>query len=112
MGTPRPQRPDLNNANGKFLCAPDAESARPNLSQVLASSEFKQAHPILTSARTFTNWAARTPENLIFPFNVPHVVTHEKMLVDCDDENLLPLWKQMDILGQKLGGGISVPGLR
>jgi uncharacterized protein YecE (DUF72 family) len=54
------------------------------------------------SARTVSNWSARTPDDFIFAVKVPQVITHEKTLVDCDSE-----WdefvKTMDILGPKLG---------
>jgi uncharacterized protein YecE (DUF72 family) len=54
------------------------------------------------SARTVSNWGARTPDDFIFAVKVPQVITHEKTLVDCDSE-----WdefvKTMDILGPKLG---------
>jgi uncharacterized protein YecE (DUF72 family) len=54
------------------------------------------------SARTVSNWAARTPEDFIFSVKVPQVITHEKALVDCDAE-LEEFVKTMDILGPKLG---------
>src|SRR5437016_2667915 len=38
------------------------------------------------SPRTVNNWAARTPEGFIFSVKVPQVITHEKVLVDCDSE--------------------------
>ena len=54
------------------------------------------------SARTVSNWSARTPDDFIFSVKVPKIITHEKTLVDCDSE-----WdefvKTMDILGPKLG---------
>jgi len=54
------------------------------------------------SARTVNNWAARTPENFIFSVKVPQIITHEKVLVDCDSE-FAEFVKTMDILGPKLG---------
>ncbi len=54
------------------------------------------------SARTVSNWAARTPEDFIFSVKVPQAITHEKALVDCDAE-FAEFMKTMDILGQKLG---------
>jgi uncharacterized protein YecE (DUF72 family) len=54
------------------------------------------------SARTVSNWAARTPEDFIFSVKVPQVITHEKALVDCDSE-FEEFVKTMDILGPKLG---------
>ena len=54
------------------------------------------------SARTVSNWAARTPENFIFSVKVPQSITHEKVLVDCDAE-LNEFLGTMDLLGPKLG---------
>jgi uncharacterized protein YecE (DUF72 family) len=54
------------------------------------------------TARTVSNWAARTPANLIFSVKVPQSITHEKVLVDCDAE-LEEFLKTMDLLGPKLG---------
>ena len=38
------------------------------------------------SPNTVKNWAVRTPEDFIFSVKVPQVITHEKVLVDCDSE--------------------------
>src|ERR1700675_2007286 len=54
------------------------------------------------SARTVNNWAARTPEGFIFSVKVPQVITHEKVLADCDAE-LKEFIDTMNILGPKLG---------
>jgi len=54
------------------------------------------------SARTVSNWGARTPDDFIFAVKVPQVITHEKALVDCDSE-FEEFVKTMDILGPKLG---------
>lgn len=54
------------------------------------------------SARTVSNWAARTPEGFIFSAKVPQVITHEKTLVNCDAD-LKQFLSTMDILGNKLG---------
>jgi uncharacterized protein YecE (DUF72 family) len=54
------------------------------------------------SARTVSNWAARTPENFIFSVKVPQSITHEKALVDCGAE-LEEFLKTMNLLGPKLG---------
>jgi len=54
------------------------------------------------SPRTVNNWAARTPEGFIFSVKVPQVITHEKVLVDCDSE-FEEFVKTMDILGPRLG---------
>jgi uncharacterized protein YecE (DUF72 family) len=54
------------------------------------------------SARTVNNWAARTPDSFIFSVKVPQVITHEKVLVDCDSD-FEEFVKTIDILGPKLG---------
>jgi len=54
------------------------------------------------SARTVSNWAARTPDDFTFSVKVPQIVTHEKALVDCDSE-FDEFVNTMDILGPKLG---------
>ena len=38
------------------------------------------------SARTVNNWGARTSEQFIFSVKVPQVITHEKVLAECDAE--------------------------
>jgi uncharacterized protein YecE (DUF72 family) len=54
------------------------------------------------TARTVSNWAARTPEGFIFSVKVPQSITHEKVLLNCDAE-LKEFLDTMDILGGKLG---------
>jgi uncharacterized protein YecE (DUF72 family) len=54
------------------------------------------------SARTVNNWGARTPEGFIFSVKVPQVITHEKVLADCDAD-LKEFLVTMSILGPKLG---------
>ena len=54
------------------------------------------------SASTVSNWNARTPEDFIFSVKIPQIITHEKVLVDCDAE-FEEFVKTMDILGPKLG---------
>ena len=56
----------------------------------------------IPSEATVQGWAKKIPEGFVFAAKVPQVITHEKVLVDCDAE-----FKQfvdvMDILGEKLG---------
>ena len=52
--------------------------------------------------RTVSNWASRTPEGFIFSVKAPQVITHEKVLQDCDAD-LKQFLDTMDILGKKLG---------
>jgi uncharacterized protein YecE (DUF72 family) len=54
------------------------------------------------SVTTVNNWADRTPEDFLFCVKVPQIVTHEKVLVDCDSE-FEEFVKTMEILGSKLG---------
>jgi uncharacterized protein YecE (DUF72 family) len=54
------------------------------------------------SARTVSNWAARTREGFIFSVKVPQAITHDKVLVNCDAE-LKQFLETMDLLGPKLG---------
>jgi uncharacterized protein YecE (DUF72 family) len=54
------------------------------------------------SASTVAGWNEKTPGDFIFAAKVPQVVTHEKVLVDCDSE-FEEFVKTMDILGPKLG---------
>src|SRR6202521_3129306 len=56
----------------------------------------------IPSATTVQGWANKTPNGFVFAAKVPQVITHEKVLVDCDTE-----FKQfvvvMELLGDKLG---------
>lgn len=48
------------------------------------------------------SWYERTPADFVFAAKVPQVITHEKVLVDCDEE----FWEfvnTMEVLGEKLG---------
>ena len=61
-------------------------------------STFYRAPP----PATVRGWHAKTPPDFIFAAKVPRVITHEKVLVDCDDD-----WRQflstMENLAEKLG---------
>jgi uncharacterized protein YecE (DUF72 family) len=54
------------------------------------------------SVSTVKGWNAKTPPGFIFAAKGPQVITHEKVLVDCDAE-LNEFIEVMDILGEKLG---------
>ncbi len=54
------------------------------------------------SLSTVQRWNAKTPPGFIFAAKVPQVITHEKVLVDCD-EDLKHFLTTMDALGDKLG---------
>ena len=51
---------------------------------------------------TVQGWYARTPPEFVFAAKVPQVITHEKVLVDCE-EDLKHFLKTMDALHEKLG---------
>ena len=54
------------------------------------------------SPSTVTGWARKTPDNFVFALKVPQSITHQKVLVDCDDEfkNFVTV---AELLGPKLG---------
>jgi uncharacterized protein YecE (DUF72 family) len=54
------------------------------------------------SAATVMGWARKTPDNFTFALKVPQFITHEQVLVDCDDEfkNFVCV---AELLGNKLG---------
>ena len=54
------------------------------------------------SAATVTNWYERTTPDFIFAAKVPQVVTHEKVLKDCEAE-FGEFIDRMHLLGEKLG---------
>jgi uncharacterized protein YecE (DUF72 family) len=54
------------------------------------------------SAATVRNWYQRTPPDFIFAAKVPQIVTHDKMLVDCEAE-FDEFIDRMNILDEKLG---------
>src|ERR1700680_2220177 len=54
------------------------------------------------SKTTVEGWARKTPEGFVFAAKVPQVITHEKVLVDCDAE-FEQFVETMGWLGEKLG---------
>jgi uncharacterized protein YecE (DUF72 family) len=54
------------------------------------------------SLSTVKGWNAKTPPGFLFAAKVPQVITHEKVLVDCDAE-FKEFIEVMDNLGDKLG---------
>jgi Protein of unknown function DUF72 len=54
------------------------------------------------SAETVSKWHLKTPADFIFAAKVPQIVTHEKMLVDCELE-FKEFVDRMQILDDKLG---------
>ena len=55
-----------------------------------------------TAASTVTNWNEKTPGDFIFAVKVPQVITHERVLVDCEPE-FDEFIERMHSLGDKLG---------
>jgi uncharacterized protein YecE (DUF72 family) len=54
------------------------------------------------SMATVQGWRDKTPNGFVFAAKVPQIITHEKVLVDCDEEfNQFVL--TIDLLGEKLG---------
>ena len=51
---------------------------------------------------TVTNWKERTPSDFVFAVKVPQVVTHEKILVGCEQE-FVEFLETISLLGAKLG---------
>src|SRR5215472_256792 len=51
---------------------------------------------------TVASWNDRTPADFIFAVKVPQVITHEKVLVDCEPE-FDEFIERMHLLGDKLG---------
>jgi uncharacterized protein YecE (DUF72 family) len=49
------------------------------------------------SAATVEKWCEKTPPDFVFAAKVPQVITHEKVLVDCDEEwkNSSPRWTSL-----------------
>ena len=54
------------------------------------------------AASTVTNWNGKTPRDFIFAVKIPQVITHEKVLVDCQPE-FDEFIERMHLLGDKLG---------
>jgi len=55
--------------------------------------------PALTTVK---GWYSKTPPGFRFAAKIPQRITHEKVLVDCEEE-FLEFLKVMDALGEKLG---------
>ncbi len=54
------------------------------------------------SASTVTAWNEKTPDDFVFAAKVPQIITHEKVLVDCEPE-FDEFIDRMNLLGAKLG---------
>lgn len=56
----------------------------------------------IPSAKTVEQWRERTPKGFVFAAKAPSAITHQKVLVDAD-EDLKQFLRMMDLLGDKLG---------
>jgi uncharacterized protein YecE (DUF72 family) len=56
----------------------------------------------IPSLSTVKGWYEKTAKGFIFAAKIPQVITHEKVLVNCDDD-VAQFLKVMDALGEKLG---------
>ena len=55
----------------------------------------------LPSLRMVQGWNDQTPDGFRFSLKVPQVITHEKLLVDCQEE-AAAFWAAVRLLGEKL----------
>src|SRR5271169_5745894 len=67
-----------------------------------ATVEIDSTYYGTPSVATVTGWRDKTPQDFVFAAKIPQVVTHEKVLVDCEAE-FEEFVKTMDVLGPKLG---------
>ena len=74
---------------------------------VEVDSTFYRSPPLTT----VQGWYSKTPRGFIFVAKVPQVITHEKMLADCELE-MTGFLKVMDALHEKLGPLASFLALR
>jgi uncharacterized protein YecE (DUF72 family) len=54
------------------------------------------------SVATVSGWARKVPDGFLLAAKVPQLITHEKVLQDCNDD-LLHFLDTMDLMGTKLG---------
>jgi uncharacterized protein YecE (DUF72 family) len=64
--------------------------------------EIDSTFYVTPSETTVLNWYERTPADFVFAVKVPQVITHEKVLHDCDKE-FEEFKSRMKLLGEKLG---------
>jgi len=66
------------------------------------SVEIDSSFYACPAANTVKNWFAKTPDNFVFSLKAPQTITHDKVLVDCDQE-LNEFIDTARLLGNKLG---------
>jgi uncharacterized protein YecE (DUF72 family) len=59
----------------------------------------------IPTEKAVTNWENQTPSNFFFSFKFPSIITHIKMLKDCERETSLFL-ERTELLGRKLGASL------
>lgn len=69
---------------------------------VFDTVELNTTYYSIPSERTVRSWYNRTPDNFIFAAKFPQIITHEKWLVNCQQE-VESFLKAMNLLGEKLG---------
>jgi len=57
---------------------------------------------LVPSKATVKGWEKKIPKGFVLVAKVPQSITHEKVLVDCDEE-FKQFVETMDVLGEKLG---------
>ena len=70
--------------------------------EMLNKVEIDATWHAMPSRRTFQAWTDKTPDDFVFSLKVPKVVTHDRYLVDCEEEWARFL-ESAEILGPKLG---------
>lgn len=69
---------------------------------LLNTVEIDATWHMMPAVRTVKGWADKVPDHFTFALKVPKFITHDRYLVDCDDE-----WDQfvraLEPLGEKLG---------
>ena len=64
--------------------------------------EIDSTYYRIPSASAVRHWDAQTPAGFLFAAKVPQTITHEHVLVDCDQE-FQRFVERMQLLGEKLG---------
>lgn len=89
----------------KGIFYPDKMPAKNFLSyysQHFDSVEVDSTFYRIPRAQTMLDWKEQTPQNFVFSLKFPKRITHEKMLVDCQEETQVFL-ERAALLKEKLG---------
>lgn len=71
-------------------------------SRVFPTVEIDSTFYATPAATTVRGWYEKTPQDFVFAAKVPRVITHDKVLVDCDEE-FSQFVNSMEVLDEKLG---------